>query len=1094
MNMSSDLRCRSCGHGVGLSARFCSHCGTPLVGAGQAGRSFDSVEEARSELRQVTVVVCDMVDSTSIANRLEPEDVHGIFREFLMHATAAVQDSGGRVVRYTGDGLIAFFGHPLAREDDAERAVRGALRIVDESARLAAKFTIAWQVRVGVATGKALVGPTIGEGVALEPEIAGPTPHLAARLQAYTSPGTVAISLTTKRLVERTFECVDLDVARLKGYSDPVPVWQVKRELPASARMGSQRIRHEISPLVGRARELGDLLEAWARARAGNGSCIVIRGEPGMGKTRLVRELTRRLEGSRSRVLEYDCSERFQNTALHPLVESLEYDAGFSENDAPEVRLEKLESLLAAHTPRRQLVEVLPRLSGLLGLDVAQSPRLADEGSEQRKERLLVWIQRLLENVARYQPTLVIVENLHWADPTSVDLLARIVARLPRMRVMILITARPEAVYPSNVDRGTDGQTQVIPLSPLEQSSAMDIVSFIAGDRSLPSPEAREIVDRSDGIPLHIEELTKWHLEFSMANAGAQSRSEPTATRQAAVPDSLEILIQARLDACGPVGRLVAQAGASIGIEFSDRLLSALPSLRALDTRAAIKALIEAGIVTARVTTGGVVYRFKHALLRDVARRSLVRNARRSLHTEIVAAIETVFPEMIESRPELLVDHYREAGETLKAVACLKRAAEMALRSSANKEASAHTGHALELLQVMPESAQRKQAELGIYALQGPALAALRGFGAREVGEVYTKAEALMADLDDGDNPLVQRGRTRLSLMQGKYLAARAAAETMASTALSRGDAVRHTDALWQTGLCNLYLGQFETAIRCLSVRPADVDPVQLRDFELTSGVDFQVAYRGYVARLHWLLGRPDEALTELERAIELAESSSNLLTRSQTRYMAAVQYELRGDWDKAYYWAERSIESANLNTQAYWVSLSDMLVGYIAARVGGGRLAAARVRDGFKAYTDGGQLLGLTQFLVWQAESLRLCRDYNGAVVAIEHGLRHATETGERFCEAELHRLMGEVLLEEGGDHAQEAVRSRFERSLEVAGEQGAVGWSLRAATSLYRLDRNGPLGSRARARLADIRARVAGGAGTADVAAADALLSNVT
>jgi class 3 adenylate cyclase len=591
-----------------------------------------------AERRQLTVMFCDLVGSTALSARLDPEDLREVIAAYHRAVAEIVARFDGFVAKYMGDGVLVYFGYPRAHEDDAERAVRAGLGVIDVVGRLDVKST-KLQARVGIATGLVVVGDLIGEGSAQEQSVVGETPNIAARLQGLAGPDAVVIAMGTRRLVGDLFEYRDLGAAEVKGIATPVPAWQVLRPSVLASRFEALR-GAALSPLVGRDEEIDLLLRRWTRAKAGDGQIVLISGEPGIGKSRLIAALEERLHAEPHLRLRYFCSPYHQDSALFPFIDQLGRASGFARNDPPAAKVEKLVALLALAAPPEEDVAFL---ADLLSLPASERHPLPSLSPQRKKERTLEALIRQLEGLARRQPVVMIFEDAHWIDPTSRELLDLTIEHVRNLSVLLIVTFRPE-FQPS-----WTGQPQVtmLALNRLDRHGRTVLIEQIAGDKALPDEVIGRIADRTDGVPLFVEELTKSVLESGVPLAG--------------IPTTLHDSLMARLDRLATV-RLVAQIGAAIGREFSYPLLRAVSRLPEDELEGALARLAASELLFQRGTPPDAVYSFKHALVQDAAHSSLLRSTRQQLHERIAEALAAHFPDLMENQPELLAQHYAEAG------------------------------------------------------------------------------------------------------------------------------------------------------------------------------------------------------------------------------------------------------------------------------------------------------------------------------------------------------------------------------------------------------------------------------------------------
>jgi class 3 adenylate cyclase len=684
---------------------------------------------AGAERRQLTIMFCDLVGSTALATRLDPEDLREIIAAYHRRVSEVLTRFGGFVAKYMGDGVLAYFGYPEAHEDDAERAVRAGLAIVDRVAALALAEPL--QVRIGIATGSAVVGDLIGSGAAQEQTVVGETPNLAARLQALAEPGALVIAESTRRQLGSLFDMDDLGPQALKGFAEAQRAWRVAGESNVESRFAA--LRSGETPLVGREEELDLLLRRWAQAKAGEGRVVLLSAEPGIGKSRLTEALLQRVAAEKPAELRCFCSPHHQDSALFPIIAQLERAAGFAREDGPAAKREKLAALLAESAAP---ADDLPLLAELLSLPGAPSSPAPELPPQRKKELTFAALLGQIERLARRRPVLMAFEDLHWIDPTSRELLDRIVALVDHLPILLIATFRPEFQPPWT------GQAHVtlLALNRLGRSIGAALVRQLAGDaRPLPAEIVDEIVERTDGVPLFLEEVTKVVLEAAgAATAGGALAAIPGA--RVAVPATLQASLMARLDRLGPVCRETAQTGSAIGRNFSYELLQAVSPRSEGETLEALDRLVAAGLVFQRGTPPMAEYQFKHALVQDTAYGTLLRGPRQALHARIAEMLAAGRGEAAGAAPEIVAHHLQSAGRSAEAIGYWRQAGEQAVRRAANREAIGHFRRALALVAAEPDTPERGRTELAILSKLGPALMSIHGWSAPEVGEVVERA------------------------------------------------------------------------------------------------------------------------------------------------------------------------------------------------------------------------------------------------------------------------------------------------------------------------------------------------------------------
>jgi class 3 adenylate cyclase len=711
---------------------------------------------------------CDLVGSTPLAARYDPEDL----REIVGAYHRCVADTAGRfagfVAKYMGDGVLIYFGYPEAHEDDAERAVRAGLAVIDAVARLAAPEPL--RVRLGIASGLVVVGDLIGEGAAQERGVVGETPNLAARLQALAGPGTLVIAESTRRQIGGLFEFLDLGPQPIAGFAEPQRVWHVVRESSVISRF--EALRSTATPLVGRDEEIDLLLRRWQQAKAGEGRTVLISGEPGIGKSRLLVALSERIASEPHTRLRYFCSPHHQDSALYPFITQLERAAGFTHGDTVEQKLSKLRDLLASGVASNDEIQLLAEL-----LSLPNSVAELNLSPQRKREMVFEALLHQLEALARTRPILFVFEDAHWVDPSSRELLDLTLERARRLPVLLIVTFRPE------FQQGWGGQPHVtiLALNRLGESDVTSLIRELAGNALLGSEIVEEIVARTDGVPLFVEELTRAVLERTDQDKRVAAVLAASPLPSLSIPATLHASLIARLDRLGPVAKEIAQIGAVVGREFSYELIEQVAQRPEQELETALDRLTDVGLLFCRGRPPHSSYLFKHALVQDAAYATLLRPRRQQLHEAIAAALEREFPEIVAAQPELLAHHYTEASLRLQAIDKWLRAGERANEGSANPEAIAHLTRGLELLEDLPESSQRDEKELAFQvALLTPLFAAR--FGSAEGERAARRAMELSRKVGGADQRPLVRALFGLSLTysaRGKIRIGREVAEQM---------------------------------------------------------------------------------------------------------------------------------------------------------------------------------------------------------------------------------------------------------------------------------------------------------------------------
>jgi class 3 adenylate cyclase/predicted ATPase len=997
---------------------------------------------ASAERRQLTVMFCDLVGSTALSAKLDPEDLRGIITAYHRCCTELVERNGGFVAKYMGDGVLAYFGYPQAHEHDAERAVRAGLALVEAVPKLATHAGSPLQVRVGIATGLVVVGDLIGAGAAQEQAVVGETPNLAARLHALAEPGAVVIAASTRRLTGGLFDYRDLGAVALKGFVENVPAWQVLAVSAAESRF--EALRATTTPLIGRDEEIDLLIRRWEQAKHGEGCVVLISGEPGIGKSRIAQTIVERLSNEPHTRLRYFCSPHHQDSAFYPSITQLERAANFRRDDTDEQRLNKLEKLLAQGT--NDLTASVPLLADLMSIPTGDRYPPLNLTPQKRKEKTLYAQLAQVEGLAVQQPVLMVWEDVQWSDPTTRESLDLLIDRVPTLRVLVIITFRPEFVPPW-VGRS---HVTLLTLNRLPPRQRTEMIAYVTGGRTLPREIADQIVDRTDGVPLFIEELTKSVVESGILTETGDGYAASRPLTALVIPTTLHASLLARLDRLAPT-REVAQIGAALGRSFSHEQISAVLGMPQQQLDDALAQLVHAGLIFRRGTPPDAEYTFKHALVQDAAYDTLLRSRRQQLHGRIVATLEDRFPEIVETQPEVLARHCTEAGFADKAVNYWANAGRQAISRCAMIEAVAQLTKGLNLLSGIHDGVARQEQELDLQIALGHALLATKGYGASEPGEAYAQARQLCEQL----NRPAQLG----TILAGQFAfrqvrAELEQAERHAEEISQLGDAL--DDVMWKCfgwvykGHTRTYLGKFTDASICaanalrlwapkyraLALTPADPHVVSLIFLSRA------LLCLGQIARAR-LLG--DEALAEAQRL-------SPYTLAFALAHIWIVDWALEGI-NSAPTMSLSANEAVAISSEhgfPLWLGESNVLRGWCLGAVGQTLEGISLVRQGIDICRATGSNILIPFFLTVLAEIYGIARQPEEGLHQLAEAAKLVKRTQERRAEAEKHRLRGTLLL---STHDVAAAENSFQQALTVAQHQSAKFWELRAALDLARL-----------------------------------------
>src|SRR5690242_1967934 len=717
-----------------------SRVATPS-GDHEASTSADDAVSSGGERRQLTVMFCDLVGSTALSEKLDPEELRDLLHAYRTLCGDVIARYDGFVARYVGDGILTYFGWPAAHEDDAERAVRAALEIVQTVKRASA--TEALSVRIGIATGPVVVGEAAGVGDQSKLAV-GSTPNLAARLQGLATADQIVIAASTRRLVGNAFNLSDLGEHDLKGIAEPVHVWRVERLAVMESRFDAHHTAAGLTPLVGREEEVDLLLRRWTQARDGEGQVVLLCGEPGIGKSRILSVLRERLEAQGVQALRFQCSPYSINSAFWPIIDNFERALKFGRDETAEAKLDKLEALVGTHYGR-PLADVR-FVASILSIPCEERYGTLSMTPQRHKDETLRTLVDITEAAARRQPSVLLFEDAHWADPTTLEVLDLLIDRVRTMPLLVVLTHRPE--FQSRWSG--HGHVGALNLSKLTRAQSTAMVLALAGGKALPGPLLEQILTRTDGVPLFVEELTKAILESGALKDVGDHYEHAGSVRAVTIPATLRDSLMARLDRFMPV-REVAQIGAAIGREFSYEMIEAVAPMPRAQLDDALARLYESGLAFRRGTPPDAVYTFKHALVQDAAYDSLLKRRRQELHAKIARVIGQRFPNITTTEPEVLAHHLTEASQIEAAIPLWQKSGELALKRMALTDAISHLNQVLELVGTPPGSSQRDITELRMRILLGTAQMGLKGWAAPEVWTSLYPALALAKSLKRHD-------------------------------------------------------------------------------------------------------------------------------------------------------------------------------------------------------------------------------------------------------------------------------------------------------------------------------------------------------
>jgi class 3 adenylate cyclase/predicted ATPase len=1003
------------------------------------------------ERRQLTVMFCDLVGSTALSEQLDPEDTRTLIRGYQEIAAAAIERFGGHLAKYIGDGIMAYFGYPQAHEDDAERSVRAGLEIRDRlpdlnervASVLAATRERRISTRIGIHTGM-VVAAEMGAGARRERlAIVGDTPNIAARLEGIAESDSVVISDATLRLVPGMFLMKDLGSPALKGIAEPVRAYAVLQSTGVRSRLDVDPSK--LTPLVGRDQEVGLLLDRWEHAQEGEGQVVLIAGEAGLGKSRLIQAFRQRLAGTPHSWLECRCTPYTQGSPLQPAIELLEQGLGFKPGDDPAAKLDRLER--GVERAGGSLPEVVPLIASLLSIPLGDrySPLQLSPELQRKKtmEALVAWPIGLGEQ----QPLVMLYEDLHWSDPSTVELLGLAIEQHPKSHVLTILTFRPgfESPWPAR------SHLTNVAVNRLSGRQTRNMIGGMTRNVPLPDGVVDRIVERADGVPIFVEEVTKMVLESGLVEEREGRYELVGSVTELPIPATLQDSLMARIDRL-ETGKEVAQLGAALGREFLYELLRSVSPLDDPALQAGLARLVDAELLYQRGALPEATYTFKHAMIQDTAYQSLLKSARRQFHTRIAQVLEEQFPERALAEPAVIAHHCDQAGLAAEAIAHYGRAGERAAEQSANKEAIGYLKRALELVGTLPESDARHQQEIGLQMAIAAPLSAARGWGDPECEGAFTRARELASQIGDvPDLTLVLAGLASSLFTKGDLTAsAEAAQQGLEASELSNStlDLIFAHNAM---GMPLYWQGEFSRALHHLEQVIRLYDPAVHASFAYTTGSDRGVTSRAYAAWCHYELGYADRALASSQDAVALARQVEHPVSLAFALSWAAVQHWLRRELDRTQECADEAIVLGERLGFPLYVGLSRALRGLARALAGEGEGGVAEMQQALGALAQTGTGIGAPALLIMLAEGSWQIGRHDDALGALAFAFTRA-QTGQHFRDAALHRLKAEILLDQDEGQADEA-EALLREAIEIAQRQEAKSWELRAATSLARL-----------------------------------------
>lgn len=1038
----ASVKCPHCQSTNASGSRFCNSCGNSLAVPGQQHEPIDSpANPSRAERRLLTVMFCDLVDSTSIVEDLDPEETRSIIRDFQSQSRAVIEQYGGRITEYLGDGIVAQF---TRHETNAERAINSALELIRKLKESDIKFgteSKKIQVRCGIATGMAVVGDMLGDTHIRSESAIGLPLNLAARIQNLANPDEIIIAGDTHRLTRGLFEFEDIGLHTLKGIKNPQQVWRVLKEKHVSSRF----IAHaaDITPMVDRQEAMDFLLEAWDRSKNGQAATVVFSGEAGIGKSRILQELDKKIANDTFFYLDYQCAPYHVNTSLYPLISRFENAAQFEHGDSNEQRLAKLESLIRPSAS--DFEGVMPAFASLLGLkadDKWPTPKLDPEEKKQ-------WIFNALINnmfsLAIARPLLIKIEDVHWIDPTTLELMSRMVKALPGHPILLLITTRP-GFKPDFMD---ESHVSLLEIDRLPEQYTAQLVKGVKGSDTLPVDVLEEVIKRTEGIPLFIEELSKSLLE-GMTSEGSLVDSSLLAKKD--IPTTLHDSLLSRLDRLPNESRLIAQLAAVIGRQFSFDLLEQVADYKNKNLYQDLTPLLESQLVFQDKAPPSAEFSFKHALVRDVAYENLLQSERVDIHKRIAEAIEGSYPEIIKNTPELVARHFTEGRQYEKAVQYWLEAGKKASQSSANVEARSHLETAVELLSNFKKEQKRDELELEILIYLGPLLKILEGTGAQSTRSTYDRIIELCDVLPDSPlhfTGLWGRWHNSLSFKDDYGIGWTQKLDKLAQRLNDDGYKLQACHCKWTT---LFHLGEFSTAYNEIKKGREYYDKsTHSNHASLYGGHDPNVCAYGFGCLVLWLMGFPEKALVEAYECANWADELNHTGSLLQSIEANLLLHQFRKDPDQLIHWTDSLEKFCANNKLPEYEAMIDIHRGWSFVKLGKIDQGLELMKRGYNIRVN---ISGSEDTLLYAdmfADVFSIIHEYENALEYIDRALDVSDAGGFYYWLAELYRRKAVVFL--SMDNEVES-RKSVKKALDISKDQNSKMLQLRSAITLVELN----------------------------------------
>jgi class 3 adenylate cyclase/tetratricopeptide (TPR) repeat protein len=1035
--------CGACDSSVPLRIKFCNHCGAAMANTA-AAVSYPFGAQSRGvidpEHRQLTVMFCDLAGSTSLSERLDPEELRDVIASYYETCSKVVHPRDGYIAQYLGDGLLVYFGYPTAHEDDPYRAVDAGLGIVSAMAplsdRLQARVGHRLDVRIGIHTGPVVAG-FVGDGTTAERLALGRTPNIAARLQSLAAPNTVIVSSQVHRLLQGFFEFEHRGNQQLRGVAEPERIYRVLHRIETTR--FTAVTRHGLSPLIGRDEEIAELTRLFACVQHHQGKVVKLTGEPGVGKSRLL-HFVRELAAESSQILSCQCSSSGRESAFQPVIDLLKQICSLREQDSAGAALEKIEHLVES---RGLATSAVPLLAELLLIPFDSRYAQPEASPQQRRAQLIKVLTTSLLQPEANQPVVLLVEDLHWADPSSAELFAFIAKHVEGTRTFVVMTSRSQPDSEPDIPGATE-----IAIKRLTPSQAESLVNSMTRGKALPVTVMKQVVQKTDGVPLFVEELTKAILESGQLRETAD-RYEVAGDRAALqIPASLQDSLTARLDRLGPV-KAVAQLSSVLGRRFRLDVLRELAPMRPEQLESSLGHLEGAGMVVRQEDAAdGIGFIFKHALIQEAAYQSLLRSTRRSYHHKIANILLQKFQSISAARPELVAHHFAEAADHRPAAEFWLKAGRLANERAASREATANIHRGLQAVAQLADDPEAWQMELALQIALGPALQSTTGYTSLEVGATYARAAEICERIG---NPAeyfwVAAGQGVYHQARGELREGLRKAELCVRIAAGVPELEFH--ARFGMATSHFWLGNFDDAREFLQQHSL-FNELESRSDPSSLAMDTRVGYASFLSIALWVAGRPVSAFREADDAMTRARSLGRPYTLSMAMTFKAWLLQAAGDVNSTRQVAEEAVAFSTEHDVPFWRIWSHGPLGWALACQGFVEQGLGYIREALQGFRVSGTGTPQTYLLFLLADALLRAGQFDACREALIEAFGLVERTDERLWEAELWRLRAELALNFGD--GQEIARGFYEKAIAVARHQGAIAFELRASLGLAR------------------------------------------